>query len=115
MKEMLRKRVMFGDTSVLEEFTPNQLEDELDKFGWNAYHFLAQARKTEVLTHIGAFKLRNKSGETAVEILLKGQDITREKIEKLFPWYTPTENETIEQSVENIKNTSNAEKFILQL
>ena len=115
MNEEIRKRAMYGDVSILQDYTDEQLEDELDKFGWNSYHILAQCRKTEILKFNGAYKLRNKSGETAVDILLKNSEINREVLGKMFPWYTPAIDETIEDSVQKIKDTSKAEKFILSL
>ena len=115
MKDALRKRALFGDILILDDYPTEWLEEDLDKFGWNAYHYLAQARKVEILKFTGAYKLRNKDGVTAIEILLKNSDITREKLEKMFPWYTADEGETIEESVQKIKDTSSAEKFILSI
>ena len=115
MDNNFRQRALMGDVSILTEYWDEQLEEELDKFGWNAYHYLAQARKTQILKYTGAFKLRNKSGETAVEILLKNFEIDRDILNKFFPWYIAPEGESIEDSLKRIKETSNAEKFILSL
>lgn len=104
-----------GDTSILKDFKDDQLEQELDGYGWNAFHYLAQLRKTKILSFKGAFQLRNKNGLTAVEILLGNCEIDRELLEKFFPWYTPLEGETIEQSIEGIKETSNGEHFVLSI
>jgi len=115
MKEEMRKRALYGDDKILNEFHELALEVELDKHGWNAYHYLAQARKTGILQFNGAYKLRNKSGETAVDILLKNSEIDRAVLEKFFPWYTPSKNETIDESVQKIRDTSAAEQFILSI
>ena len=59
--------------------------------------------------------LRNKSGKTAIDILLESCDITREALSKFFPWYEPNEGESIEESITKIRETSSAEKFILSI
>jgi len=115
MKEALRKRALYGDDTILEDYQEELLEEELDKFGWNSYHYLAQGRRTKVLKFTGAYKLRNKSGETAVDILLKNSEVDREVLEKFFPWYIPVAEETIEESIQKIRETSCAEKFILSI
>ena len=111
----IRDRVLVGDISVLADYPESQLEEELDKFGWNAYHYLAQGRKTEVLSHVGAYKLRNKSGETAIDILIKNSEIDLDVLTKFFPWYMVIEGDSIEESLKKIRETSSAEKFILSI
>jgi uncharacterized protein YkvS len=115
MKESMRKRAMVGDVSILEEYSDLQLEEELDNHGWNAFHILAQMRKKEILKFNGAYKLRNKKGQTAVEILLNNSEINDVVLAKYFPWYSIPEGETVEESIKNIKETSSAEKFILSI
>lgn len=115
MKEELRKRALIGDDSILDEFRDEALEEELDKFGWNAYHYLAQGRRTRIVKFSGAFKLRNKEGKTAIDILLENCEITKEVLAKFFPWYEPDEGEEIEESIKKIRETSAAEKFILSI
>ncbi len=115
MKEELRKRAIIGDESILDDYLEEALEEELDKFGWNAYHFLAQGRKTRIVKFNGAYKLRNKSGKTAIDILLESCEITTEVLAKFFPWYEPDEGEEIEESIKKIRETSAAEKFILSI
>ena len=104
--EDIRKRALIGDTGILEDYPESLLEEELDKFGWNAYHILAQGRKKEILKFNGTYKLRNKQGKTALEILLSNSEIDSEVLQKYFPWYTPNDGETIEESMECIKKTS---------
>jgi hypothetical protein len=115
MKEQLRSRAIMGDTSILVEYSDDQLKQELDEFGWNAFHYLAQLRKTKILNFKDAFQLRNKNGKTAVEILLSNCDIDREVLAKFFPWYTPRDGETIKDSIECIKRMSNGEDFVLNV
>lgn len=115
MKEELRKRAIIGDESILDDYLEEALEEELDKFGWNAYHFLAQGRKTRIVKFNGAYKLRNKSGKTAIDILLESCEITTKVLAKFFPWYEPDEGEEIEESIKKIRETSAAEKFILSI
>ena len=116
IREDIRRRALIGDASILDEYHESILEEEIDEYGWNAYHILAQGRKVGVLKFTGAYKLRNKSGETAIDILLKNFDIDREVLEKFFPWYSPqSESETIEESLKAIRDTSSAEKWILSI
>ena len=115
MKEQLRKRALMGDESILDDYREEALEEELDDFGWNAYHFLAQGRKTRIVKFNGAFKLRNKKGKTAIDILLDNCEINEEVLAKFFPWYEPDEGEEVEESIKKIRETSAAEKFILSI
>lgn len=114
-KEELRSRVIMGDVTALDDYREVLLEEELDDFGWNAYHYLAHARRRAVLKFNGAYKLRNKDGKTAVDILLEDSEIDRELLSKMFPWYCPSKDETIEESIKKIRETSAAEQFILSL
>ena len=111
MQELLR-RVMVGEVEVLTEYTPEQLGSELDQWGWNSFHFLAQLRKKEILKFKGAYQIRNKKGQTAIDVLLKGLTITRPMVYEYFPWYIPTTTEeTVEESIKAIHEISNAEHF----
>src|ERR1017187_8783446 len=113
MKE-LRRRALRGDVKILKEYPEAQLEADLDEDGLNSYQYLAQIRREEIVKYIGAYKLRNKKGLTAIEMLMNNSyHLTREDIIRLFPWYTPPENEEPKESLKTIHEMSNSQNFIL--
>jgi len=111
----LLKRALYGDKSLLEDCTDIELQKPLDVHGWTALHFLAQARKRVLVTIPLAYTVLNVAKETPISILIKNCDITRETIQEYFPWYEPSENEEVEQSLFKIQEMGKAEKYILSI
>ncbi len=108
-------RALRGDKTILDECTDEELQMPLDKHGWTALHYLAQARHGSLIKNPLSYTTLNGRNETPVKMLIRNCDITRDAIQKYFPWYTPkTETESIELSLFNIQQMSNAEQFILE-
>jgi len=112
----LKRRAMFGDIDILTEYNEEQLGAELNHHGDNALHILAELRIKHILKFKSSYKLRNKKGRTATDVLFATLKVTREIFSEFYPWYKPyTDEETVQESLDKIQEMSNSEHFIATL
>ena len=84
----------------------------LDYFSNTPLHLLARAGRLEVLKHPAVAKVRNADDLTPLHYLVRNARVTREHLEKLFPFFKVRGRKIDEDILEEIFNIPNSIKFI---
>jgi len=112
---------MITKENILNEAWKSNLEvlksDLVDKVkdgnGWTPLHMLAYKGIKDVLSHPSVDKVKTKLGETPLHELAYSGHLTKEDLRKKYPWYKK-EIKDIFKAVEDIENTPDSVKFILE-
>ncbi len=84
-----------------------------DNYGNTPLHFLAMEGVKEVLHHPSVDKVKDEDGWTPLHYFAGKGYLTKEDLRKKYPWYKK-EIKNIEGAVEEIVNTPDSVRFILE-
>ncbi len=99
--------------SNLEVLKSDLVDKFQDKYNWTPLHYFAWYGIKEVLSHPSIDKVKDDLGETPLHLLVHCGYLNREDLKKRFPWYKK-EIRNIEKAVDEIVNTPDSVRFILE-
>jgi len=98
---------------VIEVLEHPSVDKVKDHDGWTPLHLLAWKGAKGVLDHPSVDKVKDRNGNTPLHGLARFNRLTKEDLRKKYPWYKK-EIRSVYEAVEEIMNTPDSIKFILE-